>query len=382
VVSHQSELNIRIVNLSVASGVYESYDTDPLTLAARRAVEAGIVVVAAAGNYGRSSSGAAQYAGITAPGNAPWVLTVGASSHMGTADRSDDTMALFSSRGPTAIDYGAKPDLVAPGVGVESLSDSTGTLYGLYPQALLQGTTSTSYLPYLSLSGTSMASPVVAGTVALMLQANPNLTPNLVKAILEYTAQVYGQYDPLTQGAGFLNAKGAVELSRYLGAPSSVPYPSASGWSRRFIWGNHLTRNGVLSATANAWPSSVTWGDSATASGQRVTWGLICVTLCDPGNQLTWSPWRTSCVDLLCSVLDTSNHSYRNVVWGAFCDGADCGVPWTTGAVSGTDADGETVVWGTSDGETVVWGTSDGETVVWGTSCGDASCEPFIWGRQ
>ena len=117
------------MNLSVATGVYESYETDPLTLAAKRAVTAGIVVVAAAGNNGRGPSGSTQYAGITAPGNAPWVLTVGASSHMGTVDRSDDTIAAFSSRGPGAIDYGAKPDLVAPGVGLESLSNPDSWMY-------------------------------------------------------------------------------------------------------------------------------------------------------------------------------------------------------------------------------------------------------------
>ena len=115
--------NIRVINLSVASGVFESYTTDPLTLAARRAVDAGIVVVAAAGNLGETADGEAQYGGITSPGNAPWVLTVGAASHEGTLPRSDDTLGRFSSRGPTWIDFAAKPDLVAPGVGTESLSD-------------------------------------------------------------------------------------------------------------------------------------------------------------------------------------------------------------------------------------------------------------------
>src|SRR5205814_6241946 len=133
-------------NLSVATGVYESYDLDPLTLAAKAAVNAGIVVVAAAGNYGRSAQGATQYGGITAPGNAPWVLTVGASSHMGTIDRSDDTIAAFSSRGPTAIDHGAKPDLVAPGVGIESLSSPKSSMYNSMPAYLLSGTESTPQL--------------------------------------------------------------------------------------------------------------------------------------------------------------------------------------------------------------------------------------------
>ena len=95
-----------MVNLSVAAGVYESYDTDPLTLAARRAVEAGIVVVTAAGNFGRNAKGQPQYGGITSPGNAPWVLTVGASSHKGTIDANRRSKSrAFSSRGPSYIDY-------------------------------------------------------------------------------------------------------------------------------------------------------------------------------------------------------------------------------------------------------------------------------------
>ena len=228
VVVNKDLLNIRIVNLSVSTGVYESYDTDPLTLAAKEAVAAGIVVVAAAGNAGRNHHGHSMYGGITAPGNAPWVLTVGASSHMGTIDRSDDTMAAFSSRGPTAIDIDSKPDLVAPGVGIESLSNPDSAMFTTYAPYLLPGTVSTPSLPYLSLTGTSMAAPVVAGTVALMLQANPNLTPNAVKAILQYTSQAYPGYDALTQGAGFLNAQGAVELALWR---RRGPYPDASAWS-------------------------------------------------------------------------------------------------------------------------------------------------------
>src|SRR5262245_38677915 len=104
-VAERAALNIRVISLSVASGVYESYNTDPLTLAALRAVESGIVVAAAAGNNGRGTGGQSQYGGVTSPGNAPWVLTVGASSHMGTIDRADDTIAAFTSRGPTAFDF-------------------------------------------------------------------------------------------------------------------------------------------------------------------------------------------------------------------------------------------------------------------------------------
>src|SRR4029077_6588860 len=106
-----------------------------------------------------------------------------------TLTRNDDTMASFSSRGPTFKDFGAKPDLVAPGVGTVSLAVPGSTFYATKFAYLVKGTRSTGAMPYLSLSGTSMAAPVVTGTVAAMLQANPALTPNLIKAILQYTAQ-------------------------------------------------------------------------------------------------------------------------------------------------------------------------------------------------
>jgi subtilisin family serine protease len=213
-VEHRAAFNIRVINLSVAAGVYESFRTDPLTLAAGRAVEAGIVVVTAAGNQGLNARGEPQYGGITAPGNAPWVLTVGAASHNGTIDRADDTIAPFSSLGPSAIDFVPKPDLVAPGVGISSLADEGSSLFAARPEGRIWGTVPTDSAPYLSLSGTSMAAPVVAGTVALMLQANPELKPAAVKAVLRASAEARPGYSPLAQGAGFLNARAAVELAR------------------------------------------------------------------------------------------------------------------------------------------------------------------------
>jgi serine protease AprX len=371
VVDHKDELNIRVVNLSVATGVYESYTTDPLTVAAESIVRSGVVVVAAAGNNGRGPDGSIRHGGVTAPGNAPSVLTVGASSHMGTTDRDDDTIASFSSRGPSAIDYGAKPDLVAPGVGIESLSDFGSTLYSTRSQYLLPGTVQTSYLPYLSMSGTSMAAPVVTGTVALMLQANPSLSPNAVKAILQYTAEHYDGYDPLTQGAGFLNALGAVQLAKYFVAPSSASYPDVTGWSRTLIWGNQMVRGGRLTAGANAWANYVSWGSNATPGGQSIEWGVWC----DDATCASTSPWRLGATFAV------------NVVWGPTCGGEDCQMAWTGSVYGMSDedtvvwgtSDEDTVVWGTSDEDTVVWGTSDEDTVVWGTSCSDPDCEPVIW---
>lgn len=330
-VAHKTDFNIRIANLSIAAGVYESFHLDPLTVAARRVVESGIVVVAAAGNLGRRADGSTQYGAVTAPGNAPWVLTVGASSHMGTIDRADDTVAAFSSRGPTAIDRVPKPDLVAPGVGIESLSAPGSYLYNSRPAYLLNGTVSAASLPYMSLSGTSMAAPVVSGAVALMLQVNPALTPNAVKAILQYTSETSSTYDVMTQGAGFLNVRGAVELASFFASPTSG-YPTTTTWGKKLIWGKRHLWGGRIYPNVPAWAASVMWGSPSPDSASLMTWTALVLGL----------------------------NQGEGVIWGA--------------------SDGDSVVWGTDGGDSVVWGTeAEGDSLVWGTGgCRDPSCD-VIW---
>ena len=116
-------------------------------------------------------------------------------------------------------------------MGIESLTEAGSTLFNTKPLMRLWGTVPTATEPYLSMSGTSMASPVVSGTIALMLQANPALTPNLVKAILQFTAESRDGYNALTQGAGFLNTRGAVELAQSMaGGASSAK--DTTPWSR------------------------------------------------------------------------------------------------------------------------------------------------------
>jgi serine protease AprX len=277
-IANRAAYNIRVLNLSVAAGVYESFNKDPLTLAAKRAVDSGIVVVAAAGNRGRDAAGAPQYGAIASPGNAPWVLTVGATNDAGTADRNDDVVATFSSRGPSPIDENAKPDLVAPGVNIESTADPASALFAANPLSRLWGSIRSGSEPYLSLTGTSMAAPVVAGAIALMLEANAALTPNAVKAILEYTAESRSGYHYLTQGAGFLNTRGAVELARAFAGQAIGPALSGDPvrWSRHIIWGNRRVAGAMLGARASAWKLGVTWGAARTPAGEPITWGVPC----------------------------------------------------------------------------------------------------------
>ena len=142
--------NIRVVNMSVGAAIHESYWTDPLTLAVKAITDQGITVVTAAGNMGRNAQGHLQYGAITAPGNAPWVLTVGASSTNGTLTRSDDTMAGFSSAGPTFIDFDSKPDLVAPGTGTISLATPGSTFYATKSSMLLSGSSGSARLQAVS----------------------------------------------------------------------------------------------------------------------------------------------------------------------------------------------------------------------------------------
>src|SRR5207253_3856815 len=125
-------------------------------------------------------------------------------------------------------------------------------------------------------SGTSQSAAVVSGVAAQMLQANPKLTPGLMKAVLEYTAQDYKGYKPLEEGAGFLNALGAVRLSRfYATARKGQRVPVEPIWSKHIIWGNHEMSGGIMLPKANAWNVGVIWGAPKTQGddGDNIVWG-------------------------------------------------------------------------------------------------------------
>ena len=187
--------NIRVINLSLGRPAYESFAQDPLCQAVEAAWDTGIVVVVAAGNLGRDNSFDNEgYATIVSPGNDPYVITVGAMKTKFTATRSDDQIASYSSKGPTVIDHIVKPDLVAPGNRVISLRIPGSDLVTSYPDNTVllsyysHGGGQTDSSDYFRLSGTSMATPMVSGAAALLLEKEPNLTPDQVKARLMRTA--------------------------------------------------------------------------------------------------------------------------------------------------------------------------------------------------
>jgi serine protease AprX len=308
----QSTYNIRVINLSLGHPIYESYTLDPLCQEVEAAWRAGIIVVTAAGNYGRDNShGTHGYGTIVSPGNDPYVITVGATKTNGTTSRTDDSVASYSSKGPTLIDHIVKPDLVAPGNNVVSLLASPNcTLIQNFPRTAVSannyetwGTYSTSVPNYFRLSGTSMATPVVSGVAALLLQQQPFLTPDQVKARLMKTAgkmlpkfssgmdilsfNTYNnEADIFTIGAGYLDIQAALASTDMVSLPALSPTAVYDPLTRTVtvvrdfsvVWGDsYLWRDSVVWGTAvfgalsyNGY--SVVWGDS-TGLGFSVVWG-------------------------------------------------------------------------------------------------------------
>ncbi|HUJ20929.1 MAG TPA: S8 family peptidase [Bryobacteraceae bacterium] len=299
-ISLKSKYNIRVINLSLGRPVFESYTQDPLCQAVEQAWKAGIVVVVAAGNQGRDNSyGNSGYATIAAPGDDPYVITVGAMKTMGTLTRADDLIASYSSKGPTLLDHIVKPDIVAPGNRIISLLASKSLLQSqssvnLIPYSYYQNTKSASTSgDYYRLSGTSMAAPMVSGAAALLIQQNPSLTADQVKARLMRTAtkgfpaysvatdpvtgiSYTSQYDMFTVGAGYLDAWAALNNTDL--APSTVG--SALSPTARYdpATGNVYVNNTAVAGgwDANAiWSISVVWGPSVSVDSTRknVVWG-------------------------------------------------------------------------------------------------------------
>ena len=248
-IDNKDALGIRVLNLSLGHPVYEPAATDPLVQAVESAVRAGLIVVTSAGNFGvNPATRLPGYAGVTSPGNAPSALTIGSIQTFDTVSRTDDRIAPYSSRGPSWYDGFAKPDVAAPGHSLLSIAA---------PGSLLRKQNEARNGPgrYMRLSGTSMAAGVASGLVALVLQVNPGLTPNALKAVLEFSSipvsDGRGSFDPLAQGAGGLNGAGALALakaidpSKRLGAKwlrTGLPYYTVIAgrtlpWSQLMIWG-------------------------------------------------------------------------------------------------------------------------------------------------
>jgi serine protease AprX len=222
VLAHRTVYNIRVINLSFGAPAHLSYRADPLSAAVEIAWRRGLVVVAAAGNDGP------QRDTVATPGIDPYVITVGATDDRGTVSRRDDRFAWFSAWG--SADSNAKPDLVAPGRRLVSLRVPGSTLDTLFPERVVVAQNGSTYF---RLTGTSMATGVVSGAAALLLERRPNLTPNQVKALLVGTTQQYGQDsgkalpDPTADGSGLLDAYAVLTAARDMGPDDDALMPGA-----------------------------------------------------------------------------------------------------------------------------------------------------------
>lgn len=249
-IAHKAQFNIRVLNLSVGHPIGESYQTDPLCQACDQAWAAGITVVVAAGNNGRSvpsdPNSPTQYGSITSPGNDPNVITVGAVNTRGTLLRDDDLICTYSSRGPSMGDLVLKPDIVAPGNNIISLAAPGSTLFAEAGPNLLTPSDygGTGSQAYMMLSGTSMATPIVAGAVALLLEADPTLTPDTIKARLMLSATKTATIDYQSYGAGYLNTVGALALTQVTAdhsiSPSLTRLADGTVDITNFGWGGNI----------------------------------------------------------------------------------------------------------------------------------------------
>ncbi len=215
VVQHRKDngMNVRVINVSYGTSSTQSYVLDPLAHAVENAWRAGIVVVAAAGNDGAGQP-------LTLPAVDPYVIAVGSTDHRGSEKVDDDGLAAFTNAGAGA----RRPDLLAPGKSLVSLRVPGSIADRGHPEGLVTGDTAKRLFRG---SGTSQATAAVSGSVALLLQQRPTMTPNQVKALLKKTATALPQ--STLRGVGLLDIKKAVETSTPSATASVQSYQRSTG---------------------------------------------------------------------------------------------------------------------------------------------------------
>jgi serine protease AprX len=257
ILANKAKYGIRVANFSLHSSAANSFMYDPLDKAVERLWFNNVVVVAAAGNYG-SPNGPS---GVPfAPGNDPFVITVGASDTGKSVATNDDVTAPWSAYGRT-LDGFAKPELSAPGRYMVGPVPVSSTLYAERADHIVEP-------GYMELSGTSFSAPVVSGVAALILGKHPEYTANQVKGALMLGAKPMPQSAPLSAGVGEVNA------GRSVGLATLPPNPNKA--LSAFVTTDSTT--GALVFDAASWAakakSDASWADAswADASWADASW--------------------------------------------------------------------------------------------------------------
>jgi len=246
ILDNKAKYNIRVANFSLHSSYGTNFYRDPLDRAVEKLWFGGVVVVAAAGNYGISNT---QASGVKyAPGNDPFVITVGATDIGGTLRSDDDVAAPWSAWGYT-YDGFFKPEVSAPGRYMVGPIPSGSTIAAQKAPNMVGS-------DRIQLSGTSFAAPVVAGTVADMLARHPSWTPDQVKGALMQTARALHAGNPKAGGLGEITAPRAV-------LASTAPNPNRG--LERFL---AASTDGSMSFDAMSWASSA----RASMSWNSMSW--------------------------------------------------------------------------------------------------------------
>jgi serine protease AprX len=241
IIANKSRYNIRVANFSLAGSSESSFRFDPLDKAVEKLWFSGVVVVAAVGNNG-SAYGPVK---IAAPGNDPFIITVGATDTEGTIGRSDDTRADWSAYGSTADGF-MKPDLSAPGRYIGAPVPLSSYLALEKPLRLLGG-------GYMWMSGTSFSAPMVAGAAAQLLARKPYLNPNQVKGALMLSARYLPYADP-GAGVGEVDAAAAVAVSNPPNPNENLYAFVSNGDFNADAWASYVSVN--ANWTQSNWVSS------------------------------------------------------------------------------------------------------------------------------
>ncbi|MBW3619350.1 MAG: S8 family serine peptidase [Actinobacteria bacterium] len=199
-VGHRETFDIGVLNLSLGTDSSQSRLLSPLNYAVERAWDSGIVVVVSAGNRGADGAGH-----IPKPADDPLVITVGATDSNGTKPTGDDTISPYSSRGPSMADGIVKPDIVAPGSHVVAAKAHASAVDLAFPEAHIRK-------DYMRASGTSFASAVTSGAVALLREAHPDWSPDQIKGAITASAAPGPVGDRNVDGHGILDVAAAADL--------------------------------------------------------------------------------------------------------------------------------------------------------------------------